>query len=59
MEWAQAREILADEYVTDVQSNRIAAPLVQHQSRANILQNGYKQQAYVYIISGCGWYVSD
>jgi hypothetical protein len=35
----------------DVQSDKIAAPLVQHQSRTNIIQNGYKQQACVYIIS--------
>jgi hypothetical protein len=25
MEWAQAREVLADEYVADVQSDKIAA----------------------------------
>jgi hypothetical protein len=51
MEWAQAREVLADEYVADVQRDKIAALLVQHQSRTNIVQNGYKQQACVYIIS--------
>jgi hypothetical protein len=52
MEWAQAKVFIADRYFYDFKSDQISAPLVgeKYKSWENVIQNGYKQQACVYVI---------